>query len=399
MRLLPVALVAASAALVVVTLAGSSRPELPTLTTPAAPTSPGPVAARPSSPAPATPSIALTWQVTPTGSTARLRGLAAVSRDVVWVAGTGPAGGTVLRTSDAGATWTAVAPPQAAGLDLRDVEATSASHAVVLASGMGSASRILLTDDGGATWTESFRNNDERAFYDCLAFSTPERGLAVSDPVDGVFRFVETSDGGRTWTPVNPDGMPAALPNEFGLAAGGTCLTAGSSTDTSDTSDTYLASGGETARVFSSRNRGHTWSVSEVPIVGGPSGGAMAVRFQDARTGLVIGGDLSNPTSALGTAAWTDDGVTWHPADPGPGGYRSGVAWVAGRPSVAVAVGPGGSDVSVDAGRHWAPIPGGTTATDGAAAGGFDTVDCASDGSCWAAGAQGRVARLLVHGQ
>lgn len=358
-------------ALVVTRGAGSSLPTLP------AP-----------SVAPAPPLLDLAWQATPTGSTARLRGLAAVSRDVAWVVGTGGAGATVLRTTDAGATWSAVGPPGPAGtdpLDLRDVEATSASHAVVLASGLGSASRILVTDDGGSTWTETFRNPDERAFYDCLAFSSAERGLAVSDPVDGVFRFVETSDGGRSWSPVNPDGMPAALPNEFALAASGTCLTAGAG------GVTYLASGGEAARVFTSQNRGHTWSVSDLPLAGGPSGGAMSVRFRDAGTGLAIGGDLSNPTSGLGTAAWTDDGLTWHPADPGPGGYRSAVVFLPSTPSlpsgaVAVAVGPGGSDVSLDAGHRWSPF--GT--------GGYDTVGCATDGACWAAGGQGRVARLLV---
>jgi photosystem II stability/assembly factor-like uncharacterized protein len=376
MRLLRVAALAAAAALVATLGAATSAvSSLPTL--------------RPPSLAPAPSLVHLAWQVTPTGSPARLRGLAAVSRDVAWVAGSGGAGPTVLRTTDAGATWTTVGPPgtaEADPLDLRDIEATSASHAVVLASGLGSASRILVTDDGGATWTETFRNPDERAFYDCLAFSSAERGLAVSDPVDGVFRFVETSDGGGSWSPVNPDGMPAALPDEFALAASGTCLTAGAG------GVTYLASGGETARVFTSQNRGHTWSVSDVPLAGGPSGGAMSVRFRDSRTGLAIGGDLSNPTSGLGTAAWTDDGLTWHPADPGPGGYRSAVAFLpstSSLPAVAVAVGPGGSDVSLDAGHHWASF----------GAGGYDTVDCATDGACWAAGEQGRVARLLVQGR
>ncbi len=367
MRVLRVAAVAASAALATLTLAGSSLPSVPP---------PSPATAT----APPPPSVDLAWRPSPTGSTARLRGLAAVSGDVVWVAGSG---GTVLRTTDAGASWAAVGPPDAADLDLRDVEATSASHAVVLATGLGSASRILVTDDGGATWTETFRNPDAHAFYDCLAFSSADRGLAVSDPVDGVFRFVETSDAGRTWTPVNPDGMPAALPNEFARAESGTCLTAGSGPVT------YLASGGEVARVFTSQNRGHTWSVTEVPLVGGPSGGAMAVRFRDPRTGLAVGGDRSNPESGLGTSAWTDDGLTWHPADPAPGGYRSGAAWLPGHPSVAVAVGPGGSDVSVDDGHRWVTF-------DGA---GLDTVDCAPDGVCWAAGEQGRVTRLLVQGR
>jgi len=42
------------------------------------------------------------WQLTPTGSTARLRGLSAVSAQVAWASGSL---GTVLRTVDAGQNW------------------------------------------------------------------------------------------------------------------------------------------------------------------------------------------------------------------------------------------------------------------------------------------------------
>jgi hypothetical protein len=49
-----------------------------------------------------------------------------------------------------------------------------------------------------------------------------------------------------------------------------------------------------------------------------------------------------------------------------------------------LAVGPGGSDVSLDGGRHWTPFDSGS----------FDSVDCTPGGSCWASGAGGRVARL-----
>jgi hypothetical protein len=50
----------------------------------------------------------------------------------------------------------------------------------------------------------------------------------------------------------------------------------------------------------------------------------------------------------------------------------------------ALAVGPTGSDVSFDRGRTWTEFDGGS----------FDTVDCAG-AACWAAGEQGRVARLV----
>src|SRR6476661_8827393 len=202
------------------------------------------------------------WQVTPTGTTERFRGLAPVSRDIAWVSGTN---GTVLRTTDGGRTWGDVSPQGlgTAALEFRDIEAFDARHAVILSIGEGEDSRILVTDDGGATWTESFRNTDPAAFYDCMAFSSPRRGLAMSDPVDGRFRLVETSDGGRSWSLVDPTGMPAAKAGEFGFAASGTCLTTGPG------HRAYLASGGvDPARVFTSHDAGSTWSVTDTPVAG-----------------------------------------------------------------------------------------------------------------------------------
>jgi len=365
--------VAAAATLAALGLAGSSLPA-----TAASSGMPSAAATGTGEPHSRLAATDLSWGLTATGSTARFRGLSAVSKSVAWVSGTG---GTVLRTTDGGETWASVGPPGTSTLQFRDIEASSARHAVILSIGNGSDSRIYVTDDGGPTWAESFRNTDDRAFYECMAFSSPQRGLALSDPVDGAFRLLETTDAGRSWSLVNPDGMPAALPNEFAFAASGTCLTAGQG------QSTYLGSGGqEPARVFTSQNRGHTWSVTEVPIVAGPSAGVFSVQFRDRHPGIAVGGDYANPSAAIGTAAWTADGTTWRPASPTPSGYRSGSAWLPHQRNVAVAVGPSGSDVSLDEGHRWTPFDTGS----------FDSVECADDGSCWASGEQGRVARLLV---
>src|SRR5919109_759829 len=157
------------------------------------------------------------WQLTPTGSTARLRGLSAVSEDVAWASGSQ---GTVLRTLDRGATWQSVGPPGTEMLQFRDIEAFDANRAVILSIGTGSDSRIYVTSDGGANWTLAFENDDPNAFYDCMTFFDDRRGLALSDPPDGVkFRIISTSDGGQSWNVVNPAGMPDALPGEFAFAA------------------------------------------------------------------------------------------------------------------------------------------------------------------------------------
>lgn len=320
------------------------------------------------------------WQLTATGSTASFRGLAPVSRDVAWVSGSV---GTVLRTTDGGQTWLDVS-PEGLGtetLQFRDIEATSDRDAVILSIGPGEDSRILVTDDGGASWTETFRNAEETAFYNCLAFTTPKRGLAVSDPVDGVFRLAETTDGGHSWSVVDAP-TAVAKPGEYGFSASGTCIAE------SKGQRVHLATGGaDPARVLSSADRGHTWTASETPVVGGEAAGIFSLSFKDAHRGVAVGGDYLDPTGAVDNAAWTaDGGLTWQPATTTPAGYRSGSAWLPHEHETVLAVGPSCSDVSIDGGKTW------TAFDDGS----FDSVDCTLDGACWASGTRGRVA-VLTH--
>ncbi len=312
------------------------------------------------------------WELRPTNTDARLRGLSAVNAKVAWVSGSK---GTVLRTTDGGRTWGSVPPPDTAVLDFRDIEAFDAHTAVALSIGAGESSRIYRTSDGGRTWSETFHNTDPDAFYDCVAFFDRFRGLAMSDPVNGKFRVLTTRDGGRSWQRVPEENFPPALPGEAGFAASGQCVaTAGSR-------DAWIATGGgATARVLHSADGGRHWKVSDTPLLSSPSAGVFAVAFRNPRQGLAIGGDYANPTGAVANLALSrDGGRSWDANARGPVGYRSGAAW---RGSSVLAVGPTGSDVSRDGGRHWRKFDDGS----------FDTVDC--PGTCWAAGEKGRVAVL-----
>jgi photosystem II stability/assembly factor-like uncharacterized protein len=319
----------------------------------------------------------LSWQLTPTGTDAQLRGLSVVSRHVAWASG---ARGTVLRTVDGGRSWAQVGPPDTATLDFRDIEAFDARTAVALSIGPGAASRVYRTTDGGATWTETFRNPEEAAFYNCVAFFDRHSGLVVGDPVDGKFRVLSTSDGGRSWRVLPGDGMPDALPGEYGFSASGQCVTV------SGKRDAWLATGGSaTARVLHSADRGRTWTASDTPLASSESAGVFAVAFRTPRHGIAIGGDFLNPTGGEDNLALSNDGGrTWREPVNSPAGYRSGVTYHPFLGSVLIAVGPSGSDLSFDGGRRWHQFDDGT----------FDTVDCGRDGACWASGAQGRVATL-----
>ncbi|KAI1660435.1 oxidoreductase [Daldinia decipiens] len=319
------------------------------------------------------------WKHLPTGSDARFRGLAPVSDKIVWVSGTS---GTVLRSTDGGNTWESVGPELSgtdSALEFRDIEAWSADKAVVLSIGEGNSSRIYVTDDGGATWAQSFTNQEPTAFYDCIAFENAKRGMAMSDPVDGKIRLIETRDGGASWGVVDSGGMVPALEGESGFAASGTCLatTAGR---------WYVASGGvNPGRIFRSSD-GHHWAVSDASIAGGEGSGVFSVQFRDAKHGIAVGGNYSAPTGAISNAAWSKDGgVTWVPSTSFPGGYRSGSSWVPGRFNMALAVGPTGSDYTLDGGRNWHEFDNSS----------LDSVECVKRDVCWASGEKGAVACLV----
>jgi photosystem II stability/assembly factor-like uncharacterized protein len=163
-------------------------------------------------------SVQRSWLPQRSGVSARLRGVSAASRHVVWASGTG---GTVIRTADGGRRWANVSVPGAGALDFRDIDAVDDRTAYVLSIGNGEASRIYKTTDAGASWTMQFRNDDPKAFFDAMAFRDAQRGFAASDAVDGRFVLLQTSDG-VSWRLLPPGRLPAALPGEGAFAASGT---------------------------------------------------------------------------------------------------------------------------------------------------------------------------------
>ena len=315
------------------------------------------------------------WQPVSTGSTSHFRALSVVSRNIVWLGGYD---GTVLRTVNGGRTWRDVSPAGASALQFRDIEATSAQHAVAMAAGTATDSRLYETSNGGRTWKLTYTNHNAAAFFDCMSFFDPRHGLVMSDPVNGKFRILATRDGGRSWRVLPSAGMPAAATGEYGFAASGECLT------TSGHDAWFGGGGGAQAQVFHSADGGYTWHVSTTPIVSSASAGVNGLAFRTADLGIAVGGDFAAPTADNHVAAVSDFHQPWSSAPRQPSGYRSGVTFVPHTLFTAVAVGLNGSDVSYDAGHHW-------TTFDTAS---FDTVSCANDGSCWASGDLGHVARL-----
>jgi photosystem II stability/assembly factor-like uncharacterized protein len=175
--------------------------------------------------------------------------------------------------------------------------------------------------------------------------------------------------------------MPAAQEGEAGFAASGQCLVS------SGPRDVWLATGGAArARVLHSSDRGLTWRATDAPIpAGDPARGVFGLAFRDRTHGIAVGGDYrADQASPRASATTRDGGRTWTASAAPVPAYRSGVTWLPHSRTSALAVGPTGTDLTLDAGRTWRTVDTGS----------YDTADCTHDGACWAAGEKGRIARL-----
>lgn len=311
-----------------------------------------------------------------TGSTASFRALHPLDARTCWASGSG---GTVLLTTDGGVTWQNVGPADAGPRDFRSLHAFSRDVAVIAVAGQ--PAEVWRTDDGGRHWQRVLHDADPAAFFDALAFWDDRHGLLVGDPVDGHFVVYGSDDGGRTWLPRDRQQCPTAAEGEAAFAASNGAVALHGRGGAS------LVTGGAASRLWQGTDHGRHWQVvgPVLPLQQGTaSQGAFAVAA-DGQGGLVVvGGDYRAPDDHRGCAAWSADGGASVAAAATPvGGYRSSVALVPGREQV-VAVGSNGSDRSFDGGRTWLPLP----------SLGYHVVRAAVDGSVWAAGPGGRIARL-----
>jgi photosystem II stability/assembly factor-like uncharacterized protein len=320
--------------------------------------------------------VAPTWTAQTSGVNATLRGVAAASDKVAWASGSG---GTVLHTTDAGATWqkVTVTPDR---VDFRDIDAIDEQTAYVLS--IGGTSRVYKTTDAGATWTLQFSTTDSKVFLDAMSFWDGNHGIAIGDSIDGQLYILMTENGGAAWTRVPVERLPAALPGEGAFAGSGTNIAVFGA------NDAWIGTNaGSTARVLHTRDRGRTWSVANTPLAANASTGIFSVAFRDALHGVVVGGDYKQEAIATDNLAVTSDGgVTWTLVnDHALSGFRSVVAYVPHADRTLIAVGPQGADWSTDDGHTWTPIPGP----------GFHTFSFSPGGMVgWGAGGRGAIARF-----
>jgi len=317
------------------------------------------------------------WQPQDSGISVSFRGISAVDENIAWVSGTR---GSCLRTVDGGLSWQAATVPGADSLDFRDVHAVDENTAYLMSAGPGKRSRIYKTVDGGKNWQLQFLNTIAEGFLDGIAFWDEKTGLAYGDPLEGHLFILKTTNGGATWHLIKNEDIPPVMEGEYSFAASGTGIGVHGK-------NAWISTGGAAARVFRSTDIGETWTAVSTPFVNGESAGIFSLAFRDAQNGIAIGGDYRKPENGKNNLArTTDGGQTWTLIKGHSVGYRSCVQYIPGT-SALVAVGPSGSDTSVDDGQTWTKLD--TI--------GYHTLSFAPGTTIgWAAGADGRIAKFDV---
>ena len=311
------------------------------------------------------------------GSQASLRGLDVVNDQVAWASG---AEGTVLRTIDGGTTWENVSITSADTLDFRDIEAFSASEAIVLSAGYPGV--ILKTTNGGKSWNLVYEDNREDIFFDAMDFWDNKNGIAFGDAIDGRIVIITTNDGGSTWQLTPPEKSPEALDGEGGFAASGTCIT------TFGDSKVWIAMGAPKSRVLTSSDKGKTWIATETLMKqDAPGAGIFSLEFSSPNYGIAVGGNYMAPKSKVKVIAKTEDGgKTWILIpESGLNGYKSAVTRIP-KTENWLASGPSGVSYSVNNGVNW-------QLQDSSA---FHTVVMANSKVGWLTGGNGKISKLEI---
>ncbi len=311
------------------------------------------------------------WVLEQSGTTAGLRGVRSLGGGVAWASGTN---GTVLRTEDGGYEWQRCSVPEGAEkLDFRGLWAWDSNTAIVMSSGTGDASRVYRTTDGCSHWTQVLTDPDAKGFFDAMVFAGRQVGYLVGDPVEGAFPLFRTVDGGVTWTKIESPGLSTEGLDLGVFAASNSALASDGRVwfVTGGVGGAFLyegmsgCSGDGEARTNPKCVNHWTFHRLPLPLPGGTaSAGAFSVKAvwwsERVKAAVAVGGDYTKPDASEGASAWSPDGKTWAASEKPPHGFRSAVSWNADL-NAWIAVGPNGSDVSWDGGRHWNPLDGSET--------------------------------------
>jgi photosystem II stability/assembly factor-like uncharacterized protein len=268
-----------------------------------------------------------------------IRGLSAVNDKIVWVSGSK---GSVARSIDGGKTWKWMRIPGFEKTDFRDIEAFSASTAVIM--GVSSPAYILRTNDAGATWKTVYVNQQKEMFLDAMEFWNEQSGIVIGDPINNRFYIARTFDGGKTWRDIPEQNKPLADSGEACFASSGTNIRK------LNKEEAVFVSGGSSAHFFIRDKK------NPLPLItDGTTSGANSIAVKNSKTMIVVGGDFSKKDSTRQNCLLTTDGGnTWTAPASAPTGYRSCVEYL--RNNEWITCGLNGVDITTDDGNHWKNI-------------------------------------------
>lgn len=313
----------------------------------------------------------LKWNEFNTPVKASLRGLSPVSAQICWASGSG---GTWLKTTDGGNSWESGVIAGLDTVDFRSIHAFDENTAVAASAGQPAV--IFRTEDGGKSWEKVHQEENQTAFFDGIAFLDQNRGFIIGDPVDGFWMILETADGGKSWKSL--ENLPTAEPGEAAFAASATSLIA-------TKTGLVFATGGSVSNLYFYDFADQTWDKVKTPMLQGESSqGIFAITWTD--TGILcVGGDYTKLDQREKNAISFGNHSFEVPVTL-PLGFRSGLAYLQ-KNKLSVAVGPSGSDFSMDNGRSWKNF----------SSTGYHAVKVSDDlNVVWASGSGGRIG-LLVH--
>jgi photosystem II stability/assembly factor-like uncharacterized protein len=235
--------------------------------------------------------------------------------------GLAAASNTLLRTTDGGTTWTAVASAAQYGTAFVSVRYATPMIAVAV----GGNGVIVRSIDGGLTWNavSSGTTQNLRA----LRFASATVGVAV-----GENRILRTTDGGATWTTIS-----SALDDWQDLAVAGT---------------SFVAIGGVNGiagRFALSTDSGATFTPGNL----GTTNGFWGVTFVPGTSTVIAVGASGAMRRSL------DGGATWAAASSGTTNFLRSIAFAGA--SNGLAVGVGSILRTTNGGTNWSAVPSGTT--------------------------------------
>lgn len=151
-----------------------------------------------------------------------------------------------------------------------------------------------------------YNETHEKVFYDSMQFFDEMNGIAIGDPTNDCLSIIITNDGGKTWNKIGCKDIPKIEEGEAAFAASNTNIAV-------VRNNAWVVTGGLTARIFHTSDKGLTWNVYKTPIIQGKNTtGIYSVDFYNENQGIICGGDYTDKFGKSANKAITiDGGKTW----------------------------------------------------------------------------------------